>query len=382
MKLETLYKLDSKGKLQEWSIEVTDEGGSALLVTRHGKVGGKIQEAAETITAGKNIGRANETTPLQQAEAEARSEWEKQVSRKGYTPDQMKALSGANDQAGTLSPMLAHKYTERAKYICWPAYCQPKLDGQRVVAVYDGSETTLWSREQKPIVGLPHIAAAITAQMKKLGITTEVVFDGEAYHHDYRARFGEIISFVKKLKPGHEVVQYHIYDLPRSPDNDSPPAQGSRGFSRRYLSLECLLRDAPDCLQLVETVPVEDEAEATDAFKHFVSLGYEGAMLRNSASPYAEGKRSNDLQKMKEFDDAEFEIIGVKEGRGKFAGLAVYSCRAANGKTFDCNPPGPLTERNISQCSLDIGKQLTVQYFGLTDAEEVPRFPVGKAIRE
>jgi hypothetical protein len=38
-------------------------------------VDGAIQEGREAIKAGKNIGRTNATTPEQQAEAEAQSQW-------------------------------------------------------------------------------------------------------------------------------------------------------------------------------------------------------------------------------------------------------------------------------------------------------------------
>jgi DNA ligase-1 len=40
--------------------------------------------------------------------------------------------------------------------------------------------------------------------------------------------------------------------------------------------------------------------------------GYEGIMVRNPNSPYEISKRSSYLQKYKEFDDDEFEIIGFQ----------------------------------------------------------------------
>ena len=67
----TLYAKSSTGKSMQWSIEVEETMGGGLIRTRHGYEGGKIQVNEKTITVGKNIGKANATTPLQQAIAEA-----------------------------------------------------------------------------------------------------------------------------------------------------------------------------------------------------------------------------------------------------------------------------------------------------------------------
>jgi DNA ligase-1 len=374
-----LYKRGSKKQLLQWQIAVAGN-----VITRcHGQVGGKIVEESETIATGKNVGHSNETTPAQQALAEAQSEVEKQISRKGYTADRAKAEAGGNDQLGVISPMLAQKHTERGRYIKWPCYGQPKLDGMRILASFDGEETELFSRERKPIVGVPHIAAAITARCKALKIRRGI-FDGEAYNHELKASFGKIISMMKKLQPGNEIVNYCIYDLP-SIESTPWTHETVAGFEVRKRGLDALDQlmfggGAP--LLRVETRILNNWGEAQAWFAELVVLGYEGMMLRNMEGSYAVGARSNDLQKVKEFDEDEFEILGAEEGTGKFAGLAIFVCRAANGKEFRCNPPGALNERELGAMRGKIGKKLTVQYFGLTDAEQVPRFPTGKAIRD
>lgn len=374
--LPKLYKLSSKAKLLEWEISVAGN----VITTRHGQVGGKIQAQDETIKVGKNVGRANETTPEQQALSEAESEWEKQVSRKGYVADRAKAEAGESDQQGELSPMLAQKYTERAKYITWPCYGQPKLDGMRILAVFDGEKTELWSRERKPIAGLAHVADAVTKQCKAKKIK-RAILDGEAYKHELKKNFGKIISLVKKAQPGGEVLDYNVYDCPLLV-SDARSHDCSADFDIRTGDLAWALAGAVTPLVFVETRELKDWAEAKVWFDKLTAvLGYEGEMLRNAKGAYADGARSNDLQKVKEFDEDEFEILGVEEGTGKFDGLAVFVCRAANGKEFRCNPPGELDGRKLADMRKHIGEPFTVQYFGLTDKEEVPRFPTGKAFR-
>ena len=91
------------------------------------------------------------------------------------------------------------------------------------------------------------------------------------------------------------------------------------------------------------------------------------------------------LQKYKVFEDAEFEITGVEEGRGKLAGHAgSFICVTKEGNEFKAKLKGKLSDlkeywENQKQY---IGKTLTVQFQGLTNKNNVPRFPVALRFRE
>jgi hypothetical protein len=63
----TLYKYDSRGLVQEWTIEV--QGNKFWTI--EGVKGGKLTKSEPTVCVGKNIGRSNETTPAEQAIREA-----------------------------------------------------------------------------------------------------------------------------------------------------------------------------------------------------------------------------------------------------------------------------------------------------------------------
>jgi DNA ligase-1 len=134
---------------------------------------------------------------------------------------------------------------------------------------------------------------------------------------------------------------------------------------------------------MVETLIVKDEVELIEAYEKFKSQGYEGAMVRNLNSPY-EFKRSNHLQKMKEFEDAEFEIVGVEEGRGKLQGHAgAFVCKNKDNTEFKAKMSGEISKlkeywENQNEY---IGQMLTVKFQGFTGAKKVPRFPVGLRIR-
>jgi DNA ligase-1 len=130
-----LYKKTSTGADQMWEIRV--DGNK--IITLFGQVNGKIQETPPTVCEGKNIGRANETTPEEQALLEAESQWTRKL-KKDYVTTLGAAVAGASSDLieGGILPMLAHKFSEHGDKLKYPCYVQPKLDGHRCLAVVDG----------------------------------------------------------------------------------------------------------------------------------------------------------------------------------------------------------------------------------------------------
>lgn len=369
--LPKLFKQTSTGAIQEWSISV--KGNE--IHTIYGQVGGKLQSTVDIIRVGKNVGRSNETTPEEQALSEAQSKWEKQV-KKGYVEDLNRASQGDTDHEGGINPMLAHKFSEQGHKIKYSAYVQPKLDGHRCIAIIEDGKCTLWSRTRKPIKSVPHIVKELENVYKE---GTHIV-DGELYNHSYKANFEAITSLIRQEVPAANCteIQFHVYDK-------AMPG----GFADRIETLTNELHTyekAVAPLQYiipVQTLTADDEDELMNLFEGFLSVGYEGAMVRNVDGEYL-NKRSYDLQKIKEFDDAEFEIIGVEEGRGKLMGHAAkFICKMPNGLEFRAKLKGDTTKLKefFDDSSLWEGRIVTVKYQGITKYG-VPRFPVAERLRE
>jgi len=363
---DTLYSLNSNGSIQEWNILVKEN----TIIKRYGQSNGKIQETSDTIEKGKNIGKANATTPEQQALKEAQSQWEKKL-KSGYVLSIDDAINGKVNEdfvEGGVEPMLAHKFRDHESKIIYPAYAQPKLDGIRCIAVVENGKCTLWTRTRKPITGVPHIIRALEETFPN----ESIILDGELYNHKYKNNFEEIVSFVRQETPkeGHEVVEYHVYDIV-SEDNF-----GRRGFHLNNIKF------VDYSIIKVETEVVDNTEELMLVFSKHRESGYEGTMIRNAHGPY-EGKRSYNLQKLKEFDDAEFRIIGAKSGRGRMAECAIFLCITKDGNEFDCKMRGSLDRLKeiLSNPKKVIGKMLTVKYQGITNGN-VPRFPVGVSVRD
>lgn len=391
-----LFQKTHTGAIQTWQIIVTSDldTGVAAISVFFGQQDGKIQRTDDFIKTGKNTGKKNATTALQQALAEAESKWTKQ-KKKGYVETVEGAQNEDVDDAvvlGGVYPMLAPnksypKDDELQKRITFPCYAQPKLDGMRCVAVVENGVATLWSRTRKPIKTAPHVIEVLQATFP----FGKVVLDGELYNHEYRNSFEDLISILRKDAPDEEglykVVQYHVYDCVEV-DLAMVKITPETPFKARISAVQSMIGKVEEhhnyTVALVETRRVNDLAELDAFYNYCIDLEYEGSMARNGSSTYEFDKRSKNLQKMKPFQDDEFPIIGVNEGRGKDAGTAAtFTCQLPNGKTFNPRLKGTYAYRRelFEKPELWTGKKLTVTLKRLTQ-DGVPYLPIGKAIRD
>ncbi len=389
MKLPILYKLTSTKKVQEWQIFTEDN----KVIVIQGQLDGKKQRYEETISKGKNVGRANETTPAKQAETEAQSKWDKK-HKKDYhlTIEDCKSKGKIANQGGYL-PMLAQSYQKHAtKHLKYPCYVQPKLDGLRCIATKDGIKgVRLWFRSGKEITTMNHIVEDLECLME-IGD----ILDGELYKHggDFNTFTGAIRAN-KNLNPEiTEQIKYHIYDIPKINNLTEKDS-----FKERFINNNPLFGLSPETCLTVSTIEVKSFKEALDLYKNFIDEGYEGIMFRNIDMPY-EQKRSYNLLKYKEFIDDEFIIIGGEEGKGILAGhIGSFICKIEAGRILKDIGDVDVKFGNIDgtvKAKMDgktsylkhlfnnpdeyMEKPLTIKYQNLSK-DGVPRFPVGKTIR-
>lgn len=360
--------MGSKNKEQVWKIGIypVDATPHWDIVTTHGQVDGKQQVSRVTIQQGKNIGRANETTPRQQAESEAESKWKKQLD-KCYS-EQRGGASKVN------KPMLAHKYHEHAGKVDFTsAWIQPKLDGNRCIAARVGDEITLTSRGSKPITTMGHIIDELRLLMQDGD-----VIDGELYKHGVELR--QIRSLITRAQEDSATLEYHVYDV-----------ISSETFQERFANFQGRFYDVMsakilESIKLVPTQLVTSMQEVWEQHTHFTSNGYEGVMVRHSGCPYEDDKRSSNLLKVKKFTDEEFEIVDVVPDGVARPTHAKFVCKSnSSDATFFVVPEGPhsVKEEYLRERASLIGKKLTVRYFEMTTTENpVPLYACGVAVRE
>jgi DNA ligase-1 len=133
----------------------------------------------------------------------------------------------------------------------------------------------------------------------------------------------------------------------------------------------------------VKTEIVGNLEEIKNKHSEYVKDGFEGIIIRDQGGIYEPNKRSKYLQKYKEFMEEEFEIIGFHDGEGVDKELVIWDCMTKEGKIFAVRPRASFEERKrlFKEAKNHIGKQLTV-IFQEYSSDLIPRFPVGKAIRE
>jgi len=381
-----IYGKDKSGKIRIWKASVFRVGNSpvATSVIEHGLQDGKLQIDTRQYNEGKNIGKKNETTPLEQCIAEVEKKRKDKIEKDCYS----ETLSDNVDVNGgdrKYFPMLANKYDPASSSkkrggggggggIVFPCFVQPKLDGLRCVVYLQSGKPVYQSRTGGYFRVLQHLDPHI---LQILSADPTLVLDGELYTPEIP--FEELAGIIKKksLTTADEkriqCVQYHIYDVvtPAVP------------FRQRLLIIQQVVPISNPAIKLVPTYLSANEREFHEKFGEYVAQGYEGIMLRNTEGLYRENYRSNDLMKYKEFFEAEYPIADYKEAAGRDAGTVIWECETPEGRRFSVRPRGSLEARRewFSAAPTYIGKRLTVIYQELSEMG-VPRFPVGKAIRE
>jgi DNA ligase-1 len=272
-------------------------------------------------------------------------------------------------------PMLAYPVSAKPIDYSKPTFIQPKLDGVRCVIQYDAGVVTAWSRTGKEWKNIEHIKLNLYRFFDKF---PNVILDGELYNHDLRDNFEKIISLVRKTKPtagdrveASELTQFHCYDI----IDETLPFDQRIEFVHGTLAF---IRS----VHIVDTLIVFDEDEAQSIHRSNLKKGYEGSIVRTNDT-YA-CKRSHNLRKFKDFHDAEAEITGWVEGKGKRIGtIGKFTAVDSEGNQFGM----PVMDKfKILQANFEtmkdwVGQQATFTYFERTKANSY-RHPLFKAIRD
>jgi DNA ligase-1 len=364
-KYPILYKRNTNGTINQWQIIVNGKE----FYTIEGLQGGALTTSKPTLCEAKNIGRANATTPEEQAKSEAESKIQKKLD-KGYTEN----IKKVDTCKTTFTPMLAHKYNDYKAKIQFPVLASTKIDGLRYIAREDGG----WTRNGKPYVSVPHIQRILTPVFDK---HPDWIIDGEIYSED--VPFEEIVSLVKKGKPeaqdlaeSEKKCKLYIFDGVID-DVNSP-------FEVRFKTIKdeiAKLVGKDSHLKFVENVTVKTHDELMTLHDEYVKQGWEGIMIRKVGSVY-ENKRSKNLLKYKSFLDKEFKILDIVEGIGSRAGMAgKLVIEIGKGETCEAGIKGgeDFYKSLLKNRSKLIGKKATVRYQGVTDKGSL-RFPVAVVI--
>ena len=277
-------------------------------------------------------------------------------------------------------PMLAYPVSDKPVNYNNKVFMQPKLDGVRCIIQYERrvqpreDVVVAYSRTGKEWKNIDHILFNLKPWFQ---LNPNVILDGELYNHDLKDDFETIISLVRRQKPDDidmiesaDLVQFHCYDI----------IDETKTFEERNRFIKQVV-PRNHCIHHVSSMNCVSDDDAKEIHKVNLDCGFEGSILRTN-DVYA-CKRSHNLRKFKDFHDAEAEITGWVEGKGKRIGtIGKFTAVDSEGNQFGM----PVMDKfKILQANFEtmkdwVGETATFTYFERTKAGSY-RHPLFKCIR-
>lgn len=219
----------------------------------------------------------------------------------------------------TFECMLAEKYFDNPDLDGAEFTLTTKMNGYRCITIIDEDGTILmYSRQGNPFCGLIDIEKEIVSRGIK-----NVVLDGELLIEDRTGltneqQYNKTKKIVSKDGVKHGII-YHMFDIIAKSEWDCRTGNTPYSSRRKLIEEYC----AP--LNLIEALPViysgSDDSMVLKYLDEARENGEEGIMVNINDAFYA-FKRVSGLLKVKVMQEADLEIVGVKEGKGDRKGMA------------------------------------------------------------
>jgi DNA ligase-1 len=181
-------------------------------------------------------------------------------------------------------------------------------------------------------------------------LPVNIMLEGELYID--RAMLGKIVGIVRKETPidsEWRLIKFHVFDA----------LEIKGGFKTRLAAAAKILTGSAIAL----TVDIEvcrSSRHLNEFYYDLIDSGAEGIMIHCPDSEY-EYHQTHKLMKYKPFKDDEAEVVGYKEGIGKYEGLReALLCRWKD-VIFK------LRINNEQHAMPEIGAQITFAFHGITD---------------
>ena len=235
------------------------------------------------------------------------------------------------------SCMLAHDSANHEKKMIGDKMLDYKLDGVRVLAIYnaDNKTVTMYSRNGKQFLNFGHIEKEIIDELSSK-FKESMVLDGEMVSSSFQALMKQVH---RKDNVEATDAKYAVFDL--LPLTEFQAGQSKKLLLERHNDLFNLTMDLPEDsnIFMVDKQPVDlDTDMGQRLFKQFnkeaINKGFEGIMIKDVDAPY-ECKRSHFMLKAKPFIEVSLEIKDTEEGTGRNAGkLGALICEGKDDNKF------------------------------------------------
>lgn len=296
---------------------------------------------------------------------------------------------------------LAQKYDDYADRIdfekeAW--FASRKLDGVRVITIIDDKgDIKFYSRKGKEFTTLGNVKKELLKKLPRPATGGGLVLDGEMCIVDENGNenFTSMIKLIRRKDFTVPNPKYKIFDIMLLEvfEGTADPKMNTK-LSRRFKTIKALMSQGVfdgKILDPVEQIKIESKEHLTAMTKDAVDAGWEGLIIRKDV-PY-EGKRTNNMLKVKKFFDAEYTVKDVVMGNIRFIEGSkekeeeMLSAITIEHKGYDVSVGSGFSmdfRRQVyNDPSLLLGKTVTVAYFEETTNKQGTislRFPTVKAI--
>jgi DNA ligase-1 len=280
---------------------------------------------------------------------------------------------------------LSNKYFDKPEVVEGKEFVlTTKIDGSRIIAMKDNGKVSFWTRQGQKYEGL------VDLEKELLECSDDnFVFDGEivAIDTDLENTYKNTmkLSRTKDLeKHGLKMLVFDYMDIANFKAQKCPVMYSTRRAqlsaifdlnSFKYFELLPMLYKGTDTSKIIEILNEQ------------TAKGEEGIMINIYAAPY-EFKRTNNLLKVKKFQDTELKVIGFEEGTNKLVGtLGAFICEYKD-NTVKVGSGLSDDDRAYFWNNKDkiLNKYITVKYFETSrDSKtglESLRFPIYMRVRE
>lgn len=192
-------------------------------------------------------------------------------------------------------------------------FASRKIDGVRCIIIEENGEPAFYSRQGRKFGTLGVLAKAIT----RIPDWADFVFDGEVCLVDANGDedFSSVMKEIRKKDHVIKSPRFKVFDILSK--KEFVDGKGKAKFSDRIDLLQQMKELAKDYkvdsfFDVIDQIKIKDQQHLMELAAKATSNGWEGLILRKNV-PYA-GKRSNDMLKVKNFHDAEYEVTGMDAG--------------------------------------------------------------------
>lgn len=401
--MTTLYKRNAQGKPVFWTINndtkdiivkyglVGKEGRTEYIYTHR-----KIQDEINSLVKAKRKDGYKELKDLYDNAPISIEETSNSDNLYCYLDTYLPKFNTHDN--GAFIPMLCKTLEDNKPFEKGNYFGQWKINGERCIITatleiglfelvklhYRSREGVDWTNKLSYLddILLPCIPKEILDMMIEEGVG----LDGELYLPGYG--INEINSFIKNTEvPQHYKLQFWLYDI--CVDNMS-------AYKRQVLLLNNFSEHKIDSvfntkgcvftkedhlnnnkrLVLLSNDTVENINIAIGLRDHYISLGFEGLVIRESSAEYQfGGKRNNSMLKFKKKEDGLFVIVDIVPEGKKRTNLGKFVLRNdINDEIFECtyNAPHSAQEEILINKDKYIGKKTLVEFRERSGVNQLP----------